>query len=125
MSRPVIPEYTDTEIATIRELLAQCYRKDVEIHLADSEILLTPDDDTPVTRPTVFWHEREANFVVIKTSVCSYRTQFFYTPHDQHGTGIDEYNDLKKCVTAVLRTQSDNEKNRSDNSSGVTGETKS
>lgn len=123
MSRHDITDYTDTEIATIRELLAQYYQKDVEIHLADSEIPLTPGDDAPVSRPAVFWFEQETNFVVIKASKSSYRAKFFYTPHDQYGTGIDAYSDLKHCVAAVLRTQSDHERNRDDNTAGISAET--
>jgi len=119
----MILDFTDAEITTIRECLTQRYQKDVEIHLADSEILLTEDADNPVTCPTVFWHEREANFVVVKTSIFTYRAQFFYTPHEQYGTSIDEYNDLEQCVAAVLQTQSDHERDRHGTPPGSTGKT--
>ncbi len=118
----MIPVYTEAEIATIRELLTQRYQKDVEIRLADSEVVLSSDQPEPEHCPTVFWHEQEANFVVVKTGLCSYRTQFFYTPHDQYGTGINEYNDLEQCVAAVLQTQADHERDRQRVSSGSTGE---
>ena len=103
-------EFTESEIATIRELLTQHYRKDVEIQLAHSEVMLSSDQDSRKKCPTVFWHMRDANFVVAKTDRCAYRTQFFYTPHDQFGTGIEIYDDLKQCVTAVLRSQSQYER---------------
>lgn len=118
----MIPNYTEAEITTIRELLTQRYQKDVEIHLADSEVALSPDQPEPEHCPTVFWHEREANFVVVKTGLFNFRTQFFYTPHDQYGTGINEYNDLEQCVAAVLQTQADHERDRQGVSSGSTGE---
>ncbi len=111
---PTIPEFTDTELATIREMLMQRYRNTVEIQLADSDLCLGPGDET-VSCPTVYWHERGANFVVFKVGDCSYRTQFFYTPHEQFGTGIDEYDNLDECVAAALQTQSDHERKRAAN----------
>ena len=111
----MIADFTHSEIDIIRQLLTQRYRKDVDLRLAYSEIMLIvkdsgPDDAGAVNCPTVFWHERGANFVVVKTAMFTYRTQFFYTPLEQFGTGIDEYNDLDQCVAAVLQTQSDHER---------------
>ncbi len=116
-------DFTESEISTIRELLTQRYQKDIEIHLADSEVVLSSDMEEPQQGPTIFWHAREANFVVIKTGKYTYRTQFFYTPHDQFGTGIDEYSDLEKCVVAVLQTQSDHERKAQGISSESSNET--
>lgn len=119
----MIPDFTNIELASIREMLSQRYQKDVEIHLADSEILLSAEAPQPAVCPTVFWHARGANFVVVKTGMFQYRTQFFYNPHDQYGTNIDQYNDLDECVAAVLQTQSDHEREREGVGSGSTGET--
>jgi hypothetical protein len=116
--------FTESEISKIRDLLALCYQKDIEIHLADSEVILSPDFEEPEQYPTVFWHAREANFMVIKTGMLTYRTQFFYTPHDQYGTGDDEYSDLEMCVAAVLQMQSDHERERQGISSENSGETR-
>ena len=114
-----IPEFTDAEIAATREMLVQRYRKEVELHLADSEVCLDTGaldaaDGAPgtVSCPTVYWHERGANFVVFKCGLSRFRTQFFYTPHEQFGAGIAEYNHLDECVAAVLQTQSDHERAR-------------
>lgn len=115
--------FTESEISSIRDLLTQCYQKDVEIHLADSEVILSPDTEEQEQYPTVFWHARDANFMVIKTGTLTYRTRFFYTPHDQYGTGNDEYNDLEMCVAAVLQMQSDHERERQGISPGNSGET--
>ena len=121
---PAIPEFTDAEIAAIREMLVQRYRKEVEIHLADSEVSLDKNksgksgtggsvgDPGKVSCPTVYWHERGANFVVFKCGDSRYRTQFFYTPHEQFGTGIDEYHRLDECIAAALQTQADHERER-------------
>ena len=116
---PAIPEFTDAELAAIREMLVQRYRKEVEVHLADSEVHLGADErdkHNPGTLncPTVYWHERGANFVVVKCGADRFRTQFFYTPHDQFGTGIEQYDNLDECVAAVLQTQSDHERERTD-----------
>ena len=103
-------EFTEAEIATIRELLTQRFRKDIEIQLSHSDVALSSDQDFLTKCPTVFWHVRDANFVVTKTDNSSYRTQFFYTPHDQFGTGVEVYGDLKQCIDAVLQSQSEYEK---------------
>ncbi|MDD9856986.1 MAG: hypothetical protein OXU96_02885 [Gammaproteobacteria bacterium] len=127
-----IPEFTAAELATIREMLMQRYRNEVEIHLADSEVCLDaggrgadPADDrgspATVNCPTVYWHQRGANFVVVKTGATGFRTQFFYTPHEQFGTGIDEYRSLDECVAAALQTQSDHERDR--DQAGASGAT--
>lgn len=107
-----IPDFTDSELHGIREMLTQRYKKDVEIQLADCDLILDRNTGEPVPCPTVFWHERGANFVVFKTGFFRFRTQFFYTPNDQYGTGIEEYSELDECVAAVLQTQSDHERER-------------
>lgn len=133
------PEFTADELASIRAMLVQRYRKEVEIHLADSEVCLDAARDSgvegetaAVSCPTVYWHERGANFVVVKTGPANFRTQFFYTPHEQFGTGIDEYSRLDECVAAALQTQADHERARDgdgdvdgDGESTSTQETKS
>jgi len=58
---------------------------------------------------------------VVKTGATGFRTQFFYTPHEQFGTGIDEYRSLDECVAAALQTQSDHERER--DQAGASGAT--
>jgi len=36
-----------------------------------------------------------------------YRCQFSYKPCEQMGTGMDEYDDLAECASAVLQAQAD------------------
>lgn len=126
------PEFTADELASIRAMLVQRYRKEVEIHLADSEVYIDARDSNAaagddagdaVTCPTVYWHARGANFVVVKTGAANFRTQFFYTPHEQFGTGIDEYHRLDECVAAALQTQADHERERGGDESTSTPET--
>ncbi len=116
-------DFTDAEIDIIRQTLVERYQQQVEIHLADSDILLHPDDPQTTSCPTVFWHQRQANFVLLKLGRFRYRTQFFYTPHEQYGTGIDEYHDLLECVAAVLQVQADHERESRGVVSGSTGAT--
>ncbi len=113
----MVPEFTDGEIDIIRALLIQRYQKDVEIQLGDSEILLSPEDGAAATCPTVFWFEQGANFVVAKLAESKFRAQFFYTPREQFDTRIDRYNDLNLCVSTVLQTQSDHERELSSTNS--------
>ena len=114
-------DFTDSELHNVREMLTQRYKKDVEIKLADCELRLDKKPGETTSCPTIFWHERGTNFVVFKIGMFRYRTQFFYTPHDQYGTGIDEYNNLEECVAAVLQTQSDHEREQEGVDSGSTG----
>ncbi len=120
---PLVPDFTDSELHNIREMLMQRYKKDVTIELADCELVLDKNSAEVTRCPTVFWHARGANFVVFKVGIFHYRTQFFYTPHDQFGTGIDQYSDLAECVAAALQTQSDHEREREGVDSGANGGT--
>jgi len=108
----MIPRFTDNEIASIRELLARRFHKDIEINLSDNEVFLGGNADNPTACPAVSWYAQEANFVVIKTGPLGFRTRFYTTPHDQYDTGTEEYDNLEQCITAVLQSQSDHEKNR-------------
>jgi len=108
--QPDDADFTFAELAAIRAMLAERYRREIEIHLADSEVSL--DRQTAARCPAVYWHARGANFVVLKIAPRRYRIQFFYTPHEQFGTGIDEYADLGQCVAAALQVQADHERQR-------------
>jgi hypothetical protein len=115
-------DFSDAELYNVREMLTQRYKKDVEIELADCELRLDRNSGETTKFPTIFWHERGTNFVVFKVGMFRYRTQFFYTPHEQYGTGIDEYRELEECVAAVLQTQSDHEREQQGADSATTGE---
>jgi len=91
-------------------LLEQRYDHAVELQLADIEVQLNPLEEELTLCPALFWAERNANFVVYKVSENTFRTQFFYAPAEQFGTGIDEFDDLEKCVTTVLQVQADQER---------------
>lgn len=110
MTQDKIPDFTDTELWTIRQTLKERYGEDVETQLGDAEIRLYPEDRALTVAPVLVWSERKANFVIFKTAPSRYRAQFFYRGFQQYGTGKHEYDDLGDCVTTLLQVQSDHER---------------
>ena len=115
------PDFIDSELDTIKDLLQLRFKHTVDIHLADIELRLSPSSNELSECPAVFWRARDCNFVVFKTKVDEFRCQFFYEPTDQYGTNRVKYNDLAECVSALLQVQSDNERERQGVTSGSTG----
>ncbi len=100
-----IPDFTDTELWSLRTVLKERYGKDVELQLADAELRLDPDSTTLTPCPTAFWSERGANFVIFKVGENRYRCQFFYSRREQFGTGREVYDNLAECATVLLQVQ--------------------
>jgi len=116
-----IPDFSDAQRQLVASLLEQRYGRAVAMELADSELQLEPN--APLTScPTLYWAERGAHFVVCKVAGDRYRCQFFYTDAEQFGTGRIEYGDLGECVLALLRVQSDHERQRAKAFPGATAE---
>ena len=105
-----IPNFTLADIETVRQLVHQRYGG-IAIQLTNSELMLNPKSEQQVDCPTLFWHVHGANFAVIRSGLDRFRSQFFYTPHDQHGTGQKEYDSLGQCVTTLLQVQESHERN--------------
>lgn len=118
---PKIADFSDQEFELVRGLVAERYQDEVELLLADSELRLDPDSSEMASCPTLFWNHGDVNFVVFKVDDGRYRTQFFYTPRDQYGTGRYEYDDLVECVAGVLQVQADHEREKQGVKSGSTG----
>ncbi len=116
-----IPDFSEAELNTVREMLAQRYKQPVETHLADVDLTLTPGSDQVSVCPAVFWQARNCNFVLFKTGEAEFRCQFFYEPAEQFGTGRTLYPKLDQCIAAVLQVQSDHERERAGVRSGTTG----
>lgn len=110
-----IPEFTDTERQTVRSAIDERWaHQRHELHLADVELKLQPDDERPTLCPALFWTSGECNFVIAKTGEPKYRCQFFYNNDlEQIGTGVDEFDNVGDCAIALLRTQADYESVRS------------
>ncbi len=107
-----IPDFTDTELWVVRTALKERYGQAVAVDLADSDLRLDPESTQLTTCPTIFWTERGASFVVFKLGEGRYRCQFFYSAHEQYGTGREVYDDIGECVTHVLQLQADHERMR-------------
>ena len=109
MTMPSAPEFTAAEIAATREWLVHRYDKEVEIHLADTELQI---DQQSVSCPAISWYQRKANFIVFKVGPRRFRARFFYTPHEQFGSTIIEFSHLEECVAVLLQTKTDHEREK-------------
>lgn len=106
--RTPAPDFTQTELRDVGEILEQRYGASVALELADSELLLDPAEGAMTECPTVYWRARGAQFVVFKLADARYRCQFFYADADHYGTGRDEYDELASCMLSLLRVQAGN-----------------
>ncbi len=116
-----IPDFNSAERWVIESALKERYGHFVPIELADSDLKLDPGAPVLTTCPTVFWSERDCNFLVFKTAEDRYRCQFFYSDEEHYGTGREEYDELAECVGLLLQLQADHEKQRQGIHSGMTG----
>lgn len=105
-----IPDFTESELWTVRDTLKQRYGTEVEIEAGDAEIRLDPHSSTLTPCPVLFWRDGSGtNFVIFKVGERRYRAQFFYRVHQQFGTGIDEFDSLAECTVTLLQVQADHE----------------
>ena len=116
-----IPDFNSAERWVIESALKERYGRKVSIELADSELKLDPETPTLTLCPTVFWSERDCNFVIFKTGEDRYRCLFYYSEEEQYGTGRAEFDELAECVGLLLRLQADHERQRQGVHSGMTG----
>jgi hypothetical protein len=106
MSHNKIPDFTETELWTVRSTLKERYGRDIELQMADSEVMLGGADGLAWC-PTLFWSAKGANFTVVKLGPKRFRAYFYYHPEHQLGTGIDSYDELGECMISVLQVESD------------------
>ena len=104
-----IENFSDTELWTVRDTLAQRYGHTVEFEEVEVDMRLDPDGSTLTPCPALYWQERGTNFVLVKVGERRYRAQFFFRVHQQFGTGIDEFDNLAECVVTLLQVQADHE----------------
>lgn len=115
MIENTIPDFSEDELAIIRAVIDERYRYSqlIELELADAELRLK-DSTGELAReltlcPTVFWQVDKVSFVIFKTAPQRYRCQFFYSIHEQYGTGIEEFDNIGECITVLLQIQADHE----------------
>ncbi len=109
-----IPDYTEEEYQVVRKTVGKRWNKEeVEIQLADVEVQLDAKDPALTECPALFWLVNGCSFIVIKCGETRYQCKFFYKELEQMGTDVEEYDDLQRCITALLQTQADYESVRS------------
>ncbi len=116
-----IPDFDDTETGTIRKRVDERFGEGrVELQNVDVELRLDPNSSDLTQCPAVYWESGDCHFVIAKTGR-AYRGQFFYSPREQYGTGIEEFSDLDDCVATLLRIQADHESIRQGSYPGTEG----
>ena len=119
-TRP-ISDFNSAERWVVESALKERYGHFVSIELADSDLKLDPEAPVLTACPTVFWSERDCNFLIFKTGEDRYRCQFYYSDEEQFGTGRAEFEELAECVSLLLKLQADHEKQRQGVQTGMTG----
>lgn len=117
----LISDYTDEQLNAVQALINSRYGEETELHLGDSEVQIEPQIKVVTVCPVIFWNARNCNFVIFKTGQDQYRAQYYYTPHDQASTQQVFFTAVEDCVKAVLREQSDHERESGGIASGATG----
>jgi len=107
-----IPDFTETELWVVHSTLKERYGRDVELSFAESETRVDPDSTELAWRPTLFWSQKGANFVIVKTDAKRFRTIFYYHPGHQVGSGHEYYDEIGDCVVSVQQVESDHIRGR-------------
>jgi hypothetical protein len=102
-----IPDFTDSELWAVRNTLKERYGKEVELQLADIEVMLSGEASGMAWCPALFWSAKGANFAIVKLGPERYRAYFYYHPEYQLGTGIDSHDNVGDCVVSVLQVEAD------------------
>ena len=102
-----IPDFTDTELWTVRKTLEERYRKPVEPDQVETELRLDPHSTELVPCPALYWKEDGVNFIIVKVGERRYRGHFFYRLYQMYGTGVDEFDELAQCTVTLLQVQAD------------------
>lgn len=105
-----VPDFDANERSLVAELLHERYGHAVPTEDADAELALDPPSPLLTPCPTLYWRERGAHFVVSKLGIGSFRCEFFYEGGRHFGTGIERFNDLRRCVLTLLQVQADHER---------------
>ena len=116
-----ITDFSDEQVNAVRALGNKRYGEETELLLGDSEVQVDPKKDELAACPVIFWNARECNFVIIKTGEDRYRAQYFYSPRDQVNTQQTFFTVVEDCASAILREQSDYERESEGVTDGTTG----
>lgn len=114
-------EYTEQEIDAVQKTVDARYKQSVELHLADCEVQPDRSVEKIVECPAIFWQARNCYFVLVKMAADRFRGHFFYRPDEHFDNEQLEYSDPVNCALALLRSQSDHERESQGVTSGATG----
>jgi hypothetical protein len=106
-------DFDADEHALVAQLLHERYGHAVDLQDAETELRLDPGSSDLAPCPALYWCERGAHFVVNKLAPGHYRCEFFYDDGTHFGTGIERFENLRRCVLTLLRVQADHERDRS------------
>jgi hypothetical protein len=115
-----IPDFSSAHFAQVEQMLAERYRKTVQVELAEAEIRLDADAEELTACPVMYWEARGAHFVVFRLAEQRFRGQFYYSEAQQYGTGREGFDTLHDCVQTLLQVQSDHERQMAGLRSGLT-----
>jgi hypothetical protein len=116
-----IIDFSEEQVGSVQSLINERYGEETELHLGDSEVQIDPENEERTVCPVIFWNARDCNFVIIKTGENQFRAQYFYTPHEQASTQQVFFTTVEDCASAVLREQSDYERESEGAVIGATG----
>ena len=102
--------FSDQELHQIKQVLFAHYQSDIQIRLANSEVLIEDENQRNTQCPTVFWHVHDTNFMVIKVEEDTFRSQFFYTPLEQHDGGTNNYREVTESVKGIISAQEEHKR---------------
>ena len=102
-----ILELSNAEKWVVANTLKERYGEDVSYEEVETEVRLYPGDRELTLCHGLYWEKDKCHFIVLKTGVGNYRSQFFYRIHQQFNTGIDDFTDMGECVITLLQMQAD------------------
>ena len=116
-----IIDFSEEQVGSVQSLINARYGEETELHLGDSKVQIDPEKEKMTVCPVIFWNARDCNFVIIKTGEDQFRAQYFYTPHEQASTQQAFFTTVEDGALAVLREQSDYERESEGPVNGATG----
>ena len=72
-----IPDFNDTELWAIRQVVSERLHKEIDIQSADAELRLDPSDCDLTHCPVVYWKEQGRHFEIFKVGEKNFSNQFF------------------------------------------------
>jgi hypothetical protein len=104
---PEITDFTDSGKSIHETTLQERYGQTVPYDLGDAEIRLAAPARELSACPVAFRQKNGCHFVLFTGGDRRYRCQFSHRNDQQHGTGVDEFDDLTQCVVSFLQAQAD------------------